>query len=341
MHLRELIKEPAKTARKLNLSYNTVNNWIKNNAVPPKRARALSEALDIDLKELLPFVGYSKSRAQKPIMKTEADLEALMAVYKGAPPPPHLPEKSIQLTLTKWGDRFPLLYATLMDLKERNIGVKDAAERLDLSISTIHGLRRRYGLAPGPLKAAPKPPKNEKKALKRAAFDVISGSLSAVAASKHHNVNLRTLHRHIEPLLKPQTQSEISHWSKVFRRALAWEIDHGVERFSVQWREQAEQRRLILPKKTRWPAPPKDMKKASIRDMLVTWLGGEALESIAVQRGGEAYILKGLFDKELAKHGITNLDNLSDYHKFAAGEVIIAFMSPFRSEAPPVEEAQP
>lgn len=329
--LKDLIPSPSALARALNISANTVHIWIKNNAVPPKRGHKVAEALDIDLREILPFIEYSKSRAQPAIKKSRNDLEQLYLAYQGLPYTTELPEKAVRLTLAKWGERFPLLYTTLNELHDKKIDLEEACRRLNLTKSTIHGLRRRYGLNP---KLERKPKKIEKKPTKiekKAAIEVISGRFTAVSAAAHFKVNLRTLHRHIAAILRPNTLNEISHWSLAFRHALAWEIEHEKPRYSAAWWGDAVAKGLLMKKRPGKFKAPADHRLAPIRELLVLWLQGEPIEQIAARRGGEPHILHRLFELELANFGLESAPSLTVHHQAAAAEIIQAHMSHFRS----------
>lgn len=331
--LRELIKSPSKLARDLGLTPNAVVLWIRNNAIPPKRAHKVVEALDIEMRDILPFINYSKTRALPSIQKNKGDFEQLYLAYQGLPYKTTLPEKTVHVTLGKWGDRFPLLYTTLHELHDKKIDLEEAATRLGLSKSTIHGLRRRYGLNPKldkkPKIQAKKPTKVEK----LAAIEAISGRFTAVSAADHFKVNLRTLHRHIAAILRPNTLNEISHWSLSFRNALAWELEHEKPRYSAAWWSLSVGKGLLMKKRPSRVKPPENYRTASIRELLILWLQGEPLEDIAARRGGEPAVLHHLFETELAQFGLESAPSLTVHHQSAAAEIIHSHMSHFRSRA--------
>ena len=56
--------------------------------------------------------------------------------------------------LSRWGDRVPLLHSTLKKLNEGVLTLDEAATALGINKTSVHNLRNRYGMAPGPLKPA-------------------------------------------------------------------------------------------------------------------------------------------------------------------------------------------
>lgn len=52
---------------------------------------------------------------------------------------------------------------------------------------------------------------------------------------------------------KPGELNEISHWSKSFHPALAYEIENNLEIHTIKWLKWAEKRHLLLKKTTKWP----------------------------------------------------------------------------------------
>lgn len=288
----------------------------------------------MEIHELLPFA-ERKSTPVKTLQKQRSDLDALLSAYKGRPYTSTLPDSAIKTILTHWGDRLPLMVETLRALDDHQLGPKDATERLGVSLSTVHNLRRRYGLAPGPLKAKPKTEGRYKLTAKRAqplTLDIINGRMSVVKAAEVSGISKRTLHRYVEEVLRPQTLNEISAWSPSFRSALAWEIDKKTTRHSVAWRKWAEARNLLLTKNPKRLMPVKDWRTAPMRRMLIAYLNDElSLEEMAHARGGEAAVLEGLFRAELARMNMDPM-SLSLYHQAAVAEILTAMESHFRSK---------
>lgn len=192
-------------------------------------------------------------KGYKPVKVKEKSLEDLKAILDGQADPK---DRSAAKVREVWGSRLPLLYDTLVRLDRKEIGVGDAAEILGLTKSSVHNLRARYGIAPGTLKGAKKTEGRYKMGAKEArklSLDVVAGRKTAKDAAKGANISLRTLHRHLEHLLRPQFLNEISHWSKSFRLALAYEIEKGIERHTIKWLKWAKKRHLLLKKTSKWP----------------------------------------------------------------------------------------
>lgn len=332
--LKDLIRTPSKLARELGVSRTTVMNWIELNAIPPRRVLAVAGHLDLPVMELLPFAKKATKPVENIRKRGTHDLEVLMAAYRGQPYETDLPERSIKTTLTLWGDRFPLLYDTLHALHRREITLQEAADALGVTKSTVVNLRTRYGLGPGPKKAATKPLgryKQQAVITKPLVFDVIAGRSTVKGASEAHGIALRTLHRHISDLLRPQTVNEISHWSLSFRLALAWEIDRGAERVSAKWRKWAEDRGLVLKKRVKLPKPPENWRKVGRRRLLIAFLTDEmSLEALAAARGGDDSVLMSIFREELNMMGMDPL-SMSVHHQMAVAEILVAMESHFRT----------
>lgn len=331
--LADLITEPAKVAKSLGVSYTTVRNWVELNAIPPRRVIAVAAALDVEIPVLLEFARKATKPA-KTLKKTSDDLDALLAAYQGKPYETALTEKSIKITLSRWGDRLPTLYNTLRKLADKLITLEEAAKTLGVTKSAVSNLRSRYGVAPGKLKAAPKPMGRYKKLAKTAeslVIDVIAGRKTAIAAAKEGEIPLRTFHRHLADVLRPQLLNEISHWSKNFRVALAWEIEKKRPRLTVEWRKWAEDHNLVLSKRGKWPETPADWREVSMRRLLVAFLSGEmSIDEMAAARGGEASVLESRFKAELAQMGMNPL-SLTVHHQAAVAEIVLALDSHFRT----------
>ena len=62
-------------------------------------------------------------------------------------------EISLKLILGHWGDELPTLYTTLEQLDQKRIDLDEACKRLKVAKYTMHGIRRKYGYAPGPLQS--------------------------------------------------------------------------------------------------------------------------------------------------------------------------------------------
>jgi transcriptional regulator with XRE-family HTH domain/predicted transcriptional regulator len=326
--LRDLVKNQAALARDVGVSVQTIRIWLEINAIPPRRVIAVANALDVEITDLLPFA----QKTYKPVSIKPKTLDDLRAVLEGNYDPD---DPSAQRIKGTWGDRLPLLYTTLAKLQGKGITVTEAAEILGITKSAVHNIRKRYGTAPGPIKGARKPEGRYKLGAKEArklALDVIAGPKTAKSAAEGANISLRTLHRHIEDVLRPLYLNEISHWSKNFRLALAYEIEKNMPKHSEMWRNWAEERHLLLKKAPSWPKPPANWREVSIRGVIIAILTREhTVTELAAMRGGEAHILAEHVERELRQMGTPAL-SLTTHHQAAAAEIILARDSHFRSK---------
>ena len=324
--LRDLVKNQAALARDVGVSVQTVRNWLELNAIPPRRIIDVANALDVELTELLPFA----QKTYKPVNTKPKTLDDLRLILEGNHDPS---DPSAQRIKGAWGDRLPLLYTTLIKLQNKVITVTEAAEILGITKGAVHNIRKRYGTAPGPIRAAKHPEGRYKLGAKEArklALDVIAGRKSAKGAAETAQISLRTLHRHIEDVLRPLYLNEISHWSKNFRLALTYEIEKNLSRHSLMWRKWAEERHLLLKKSPVWPKSPENWREVSIRRVIIAILSGEAsAQEVAYLRGGEAHILVEHVELELQQTGMPAL-SLTIHHQAAAAEIILARESHFR-----------
>ena len=329
--LRQLVKNQAALARDVGVSVQTVRIWLDLNAIPPRRVIAVANALDVELTELLPFA----QKTYKPVSIKPKTLDDLRAVLEGSYDPD---DPSAQRIKGAWGDRLPLLYTTLVKLQNKETTVTEAAETLGITKSAVHNIRKRYGTAPGSLKAEKKPEGRyalTAKEARKLTLDVIAGrksARSAAQAAETARISLRTLHRHIEDVLRPLYLNEISHWSENFRLALAYEIEKNLPRHSLMWRKWAEERHLLLRKAPSWPESTANWREAPIRRVIIAILTREhAVTELGAMRGGEAHILAEHVERELRQMGTPAL-SLTTHHQAAAAEIILARDSHFRSK---------
>lgn len=329
--LRQLVKNQAALARDVGVSVQTVRIWLELNAIPPHRVVAVAIALDVEIADLLPFA----QKAYKPVSTKPKTLDDLRLILEGNHDPD---DPSAQRIKGAWGERLPLLYTTLAKLQGKVITVTEAAEILGITKGAVHNLRKRYGVAPGRLKVANHPEGRYKLGAKEArklTLDVIAGRTSARSAAQGAEtarISLRTLHRHIEDVLRPLYLNEISHWSKNFRLALAYEIEKNLPRHSLKWRKWAEERHLLLKKAPSWPKSPENWREVPVRRVILAILAGEhPVTDLAAMRGGEAHILMEHVGRELRQMGVLALP-LTAHHQAAAAEIILARDSHFRSK---------
>lgn len=324
--LRDLVKNQAALARDVGVSVQTVRNWLELNAIPPRRIIPVANALDVEITTLLPFA----QKTYKPVLTRPKTLDDLKAVLEGRYDPA---DKSADRIKGTWGERLPLLYETLVRLQAKRITIREAAETLGITKSAIHNIRKRYGTAPGSLKAVKKPEGRyalTAKEARKLALDVIAGRTSARSAAQGAKISLRTLHRHIEDVLRPLYLNEISHWNKNFRLALAYEIENKLPKHSLEWRKWAEERHLLLKNHQPGQDLPQNWREVSIRRVIIAVLSGEhTATELAALRGGEPHILMEHVERELAQMGMPAL-SLTIHHQAAAAEIILARESHFR-----------
>ncbi len=326
--LRQLVKNQAALARDVGVSVQTIRIWLDLNAIPPRRIIEVANALDVELTDLLPFA----QKTYKPVSTKPKTLDDLRLILEGNHDPA---DPSAQRIKGAWGDRLPLLYTTLVKLQGKVITVTEAAEILGITKGAVHNIRKRYGTAPGPIKGARKPEGRYKLGAKEArklALDVIAGRKSAKGAAETAQISLRTLHRHIEDVLRPLYLNKISHWSKNFRLALAYEIEKNIPKYIEMWRKWAEERHLLLKKSPVWPKCPQNWREVSIRRVIIAILAGEhTVTELAAMRGGEPHVLMEHVERELKQMGMPAL-SLTIHHQAAVAEIILARDSHFRSK---------
>jgi len=325
-------------AAQLNVTPKTINTWEELNAIPPSRITKVAVALQVAPGDLFPYM----KRAYKPVKSSVKngydDLVAINNAYYKKPYSTTLSQKAVNSILRAWGDRWPSIFETLTRLHTKEIGPTEAAGILNLSVSTIHGLRRRYGLNPGPLKAEKKPPKQKeitKVQAKKLSLDVISGRKTVIQAAKETGMSLRTLHRHLAVYLRPQMLNEISHWSLNFRQTLAHEVDRGSVRRSVSLREWAKTRNLTLNKKPKWPKLPKSRegwRTLSARQVAILILSGQtSIDELAEERGASPSVIGDIIRSQVKPLGETAPLTLQVAHQAALAEVLIALEVPLQN----------
>ncbi|MFA5387850.1 MAG: hypothetical protein WC322_05730 [Candidatus Paceibacterota bacterium] len=333
--LKDLIPNISKLARDLKVSTQTIRTYIELDAIPPKRVAAMAIALGLSPGDLLQYARVTH-KPVKVLIKGVDDLDDLMAAYEGREHASRLSERSIKMTLSRWGDRFPLLYTTLKALGRKEISLDEASMALGITKSSVNNLRQRYGVAPGALKSAKKaqplgPYKQNAKEALPLALDVIAGRMTAVDAGSASGMSVRTLHRYLAPMLRPQTLNEISKWSLSFRHALAWEVEHKKPRRTVEWQNWAKERNLVLKKHPKWPKEPGNWREVGVRRLAIAYLSGEkTLEELAVARHADPVVIRGLIRKEVESLSMSPFE-LTMHHQIAVAEVLLALNSHYRT----------
>jgi transposase-like protein len=237
--VRELIKSVSPIARHLKVSKSAVYRWIGVNRVPGEHLLKLAAHYKYDPTDLLHLTGSEKTNNTRVVLKPRSVLATLLEVYKG--------EKTLEDALTEtgqtrisltliqkcWGDRLPTLYTTLEQLDQSRIGLDDACKRLNVTRCTMHGIRRKYGYQPGPVKAKEKPERksNRKEACRVAALDCISGRTTIRQAAEQVYVCERTLMRAIARLSVVGV-SQLNQLLAITRSAYAADIAENDEDYS-------------------------------------------------------------------------------------------------------------
>lgn len=334
--VRTLVTSVTELARACGITTNGVYRWIKVNRIPGKYIIKVAALYDVEIPQLLPLTGSDKANVGKPLSKPKATLETLLQVYQGklsieaAADTLGTPIRSLKLVMFHWGDELPTLYTTLKQLEEKRISLDDACARLKVTKYTLHGIRKKYGYAPGKLKRTrPVSQIGQRRQDQRAvALDVIAGRRTAVQAAADMGVSYRSMFRFMERLTEDKLQG-LSHWPMSFRAARVEEIDKKLPNYAEKWLNFAEKHRLVLGKRPKYPKIPNNWKELPLKRLLVGVLLDEAsLEEIAASRGGDPVILKGLFTGDLKPLGVTfdKLRALPMAHQMAVAEVLLSIM---------------
>ena len=331
--VRQLITSVSKLARYIGITNNGIYRWIKVNRIPGEHVIKVARFYDIDLGELMPLTGYDLSANPNIILKTRDTLPTLLKVQRGefslieAAATLSTSEISLKLIMTHWGDKLQHLYNVLIVLEQGKISLDQAAMSLGVTKYTLHGIRRKYGFAPGPVKRT-RPEKTlpaRKAKAKAAALSVIAGTRSAVEAAADIQASTRTIFRTIEGLTDHKL-SDLSHWPTVFRQALVVEIDKNLENFADKWLKKAEELRLFIRKTAKYPETPTNWKTQPIKRLLVAVLIGElSLEEVANARGADPFILESIFNSDIRSMNITftELKEMSVAHQSAMAELLL------------------
>lgn len=335
--VRTLITSVTVAAKAFKLTTNAIYRWIRVNRIPGKYVIHVAKLYDVEVRDLLPLTGSDKANNPKVVLKPKKTLEVLQEVYVGAKTLDDaaaelkLTKKSLHLIMFHWGDQLPTLYSTLKQLDEKRISLDEACVRLGVTKYTLHGIRKKYGFAPGRLKRTrPVPKLRAQQALRREkVIEVIAGTLSAQQAATDLDASYRSMFRYIEDTTHHKL-NDLSHWPATFRRALAEEIDKKLPNYAEKWLEFVKNQRLVLQKHTKYPKTPQNWAKEPLKRLLVAVLLDEAtVEALAAARGGDPAILEGLFSGDLQPLGVSfsALRDLSIHHQMAVVDVLLATLS--------------
>lgn len=311
--VRTLIKQPSKLARHLQMTPNGIRRWINVNRIPASQIINVANFYDVELADLMELCSSDTKNTQVVKLKPRTVLPALLMVKSGAMSlddavtTTEQSERSLKLILIHWGDELHTLYRTLEDLDQDKISLETACIRLKVAKYTLHGLRRKYGYAPGPIKKSkPETTINARKQiLTNAALDVIAGRSAADPMAKTLGVSVRNLFRYIERLTEYKLV-DLAHWPTTFRAAYARELMKNTPKYVEKWLKFAKDHQFMVKKQTKYPPTPTKWKEQSLKRMLLGILLGEAsLEELAEQRGADPGILANLFTSDLRPLDLT------------------------------------
>lgn len=328
-----LTTTPTKLAREIKITPAAIYRWRKVNRIPGSHIIAVANFYNVEVLDLLPLTGSDKSADPKIILKPRDTIPTLLNVQKGvitlddASKMLDLPVKSLKLILTNWGEQLETLYDTLTRLELGVVSLDQAAAALGIAKYTLHGIRRKYGFAPGALKRT-RPTSTlpmRKQVTYEAALQVLAGNVSAKDAAERNNISDRTVFRKIEEISTLKL-NELAAFPGTFRRAYVDEIDKKLPNYVQKWMKIAEENRLFIRKITKYPETPQSWRDAQLVRMLVGVLLGEApLNEIAASRGADPAILTGLFNSHLRAYDLTwpEVSAMGFNHQVALAELLL------------------
>lgn len=363
--VRTLVKSVSKLAKAIGVTQRAIYRWIEVDRIPGAHIVKVAQYYDVELVDLIPLTGSDKVNRSKALVKKKDTLSSMLEVYRGkktleeACEDVGIPLVSGKLILTHWGDELPTLHTTLKQLHERRISLDTAMKRLKVKRGTIHDLRRKYGFAPRAQEDYIPRPDNPKRAtrneaIKKLALEVISGRVTAIELARSFDnagespevgaatdqnaeetqtydlkkLSYRTIFRHIQRISHLQLQV-LAHWPSVFREAYAFEIGENTERYAEKWVRFAEDHRLVLSRKQRFPKPPENWARVPLKRLLLAVLMGElTLSEAASSKGKDAKIFADLFTSDLRPLGLTFEEamGMSITHQVALAEVLLAVL---------------
>ena len=353
--VRTLITSVTKLAKHLEITSGSVYQWIKVNRIPGAHVIKVANFYDVEVRDLLPLTGSDKTHGHRVNKKPRTILPALLEVYRGsktldeACAETGVSLRSATLVMVNWGDELPTLYTTLEQLDQGRISLDQAAQRLKISKITLHGLRSKYGYAPGAKQPGEKAQALQKRReardvlenkMREQAFRAISGDVTAVEAAKAAGVAYRTMFRTIEAV-SPRKLNELSAWPKAFRKAYACELSGNAPSLVESWLKFAADHRLLLKNMPRNPSAPKSWAGVTVKRMLVGVLLGEvSVEDIAAAREVPASTVRSAFTSDLMTLNLTFdvVMNLPYEHQIALAELLMAVVDRKRKFVPRIED---
>lgn len=330
--LRDILRKVgiANVARKMGLSFQSVDAWKKVDGIPQRRVLKLSEVLDEDPLLLQSMVSPITYKVQR-VVKTPEALDTVLAAFHGEPYEikPPLTAKSLSSILTTYGDKTPLMVDTMKKLLRRELTNKQAAERLGISERAVYGLRARYGMKASVYRVKVERPLGPYKlnAIKVPKYikPIIEGVASKVEVVKKVGVPDRTISRYLAKALNGYTLKQLAHWPQSFRMAFAYEIEHGLPRLVPHWVEKVAKQGWKPPKHVGNLEPVTDWRLITTKRMLFCILNGEMdVKELAELRGADPIILHKLFDMELKHLDLTfsQVIKLSMWHQIAVMDML-------------------
>ena len=334
--VRTLITSVTKLAKELECSVYAIYQWIKLNRLPGKRIVKIANYYNVELPELLHLTGSDASRTTRALTKPKNTLATLIEVYRGAKTLEDacselgIPLISGRLIMTHWGEELPTLFTTLTQLDEKRISLETAMQRLGVTKYTLHGIRSKYGFAPGRVKRT-RPVsqiKDRTEAQDRAALRVIAGLMTTKEAMAATESSYRSIFRFVERLTDVGL-NDLASWPLSFRAAFAVEIEKKTQSYVQKWLKFATEQRLFLKKSTKYLKTPTSWKSLPLKRLLVGVLIGEStISEVAASRGADEGILRGLFTSDLRVLDLSfdEVEAMSIQHQTALAELLLSVM---------------
>lgn len=334
--VRTVVTSATALARHLKLTPNAVYRWINVNRIPGNYIVKVANFYDVEIRDLLPLTGSDKNNEVRLSLKPRTTLETLMRVFRGeitlaeAVTITGQSKISLKLILTHWGDELPTLYTTLEQLDQKRIDLDEACRRLNVAKYTMHGIRRKYGYSPGPVKRVkPQPTLPARKSKSREiAIACIAGKITVHDAAYENKLSERTIFRAVERISHLKMM-DLALWPVVYREAYAAEIEHNLPKFAEKWLQFGRDKRLFVDKSPKYQKTPENWRLVPLKRMLAGYLLGEAaLEEIAASNGADPEILAQLFTGDLRSIDLTfeQVQEMSLKHQFALADLLLAML---------------
>lgn len=351
--VRTLITSVTALAQALGLSIGAIYRWIKVNRIA-SHVIDVCNFYNIEIHEILHLTGSELSTPSARLIKPKNTLAVLLEVYRGTKTLQDACEElgisliSGKLIMTHWGDELPTLYTTLTQLDEKRISLETAMQRLGVTKYTLHGIRAKYGFAPGAkrssvyVKAKQKAAVEKREAQHEAALRVIAGTMTTQEAMDMTGDSYRTIFRRIERLT-PFKLNELAAWPRSFRAALRVEIEKKMPNLAYKWFKFAQESRLFLRDNPKFPTTPETWKSLPLKRLMVGVLLGEAsLAEIAASKGGDPFILGVLFTSDLQVLDLTwdAVEELPIAHQVALADLLLSVLDRKRKVVDPKSDVK-